>query len=469
MPDSLIADQKSLTDQLLTRVKNSPLLKRVLGGSLWMLFGGVLSSAVRLATGVVMARILGGDGYGKLGVIMATIAMFTAFAGFGIGGTATRYVSKYRNENPRRACEILKLANIAAMMTALVGCGVLLAFGPNLSKDIFVNSDLLFEFNICAIIIFFITINGAQIGCLQGCEAFKASSIVACVTDILIVLLMVSGAYIAGVRGAVIGNAIGWAIRWGTYFVASRRVLRACDLNEVVSAKDSLKSYPVLLKFSLPSFLCNILIMPINFTLMALLTQSGHAYLEVGIYNISNQWRFAILFVPTAVMSAVLPVMSNTLGAKRYGSYNKVLLLTILGMLAGVGVLVVVLGGGSPWIAWMYGEKYVGTGLVAILLMTFMVGGLDAVNRIAGIDMMCHNRVWVGVGFCVVLSGVVIGCGYMFADEGAMGIMKALLIGYLVHTLNQAVYLAYSYMKTRGEAVRQLCGVEERVVMKEGV
>ena len=60
----------------------------------WTFAGTVISRGLMFVATVAVARILGKTAYGELGMIQSTVGMFSVFAGFGLGLTATKYVAE---------------------------------------------------------------------------------------------------------------------------------------------------------------------------------------------------------------------------------------------------------------------------------------------------------------------------------------------------------------------------------------
>src|ERR1700722_8315688 len=84
------------------RLRSSPLGARIARGTFWMLMGAVISRMLGLLTSILLARILGKIAFGELSIIQSTTGLFGAFAGLGIGITATKYVAEFRESKPVR-------------------------------------------------------------------------------------------------------------------------------------------------------------------------------------------------------------------------------------------------------------------------------------------------------------------------------------------------------------------------------
>ena len=116
------------------RLSLSPLTSRLLRGTLWSLGGAAASRAFTLLGSVITARLLGVEGFGKLGVVQSTIGMFAVFASFALGLTATKYVAQWRNSAPHRAGRIIALSEIVGGLTGSAMTLLLLALAPWLAE-----------------------------------------------------------------------------------------------------------------------------------------------------------------------------------------------------------------------------------------------------------------------------------------------------------------------------------------------
>jgi len=79
-----LAQLRASLRQALRAQLRSDAQRRFARGALWTLAGVATSRAVMLLVSVVTARLLGGEGFGQLGMVRASVAMMTALAGFGL-------------------------------------------------------------------------------------------------------------------------------------------------------------------------------------------------------------------------------------------------------------------------------------------------------------------------------------------------------------------------------------------------
>ena len=97
-------------------IKSSPLYRRFAKGVMWSFIGAVISQSLTLLASIPVARMLGANGYGELGIIQSTLAMFALFAGTSLGFTATKYVSELEETNPERAGKLIGLTYDTAII-----------------------------------------------------------------------------------------------------------------------------------------------------------------------------------------------------------------------------------------------------------------------------------------------------------------------------------------------------------------
>jgi O-antigen/teichoic acid export membrane protein len=163
---------------------------------------------------IIVARILGREGFGELGIIQSTIGMFGVFAGLGLGLTATKYIAEFRITDPQKAGRVIALSNVVAITSAgLLALGLVFSSSwlakqtlaaPHLQGLLKIGSLLLLSSAVC----------GAQMGVLSGFEAFKAIAKVNLWSGIASFLFMVTGVVYAGLKGALWGQILGMFVLW---------------------------------------------------------------------------------------------------------------------------------------------------------------------------------------------------------------------------------------------------------------
>src|SRR5581483_5718522 len=114
---------------------DSPIVHRLVRGAFWSLMGTAATRIFTVISTILVARILGKENFGVLGMVLSTFGMFGTLAGFGLGSTTTKYLSEYRAKDPEKAGGILSMTNTMAFITG--GLILVIVFGaaPWLARE----------------------------------------------------------------------------------------------------------------------------------------------------------------------------------------------------------------------------------------------------------------------------------------------------------------------------------------------
>ena len=126
-------------------------------GTFWSVVGVSISQGLTMLGWIIVARILGQNGFGRLAIVQSTVGMFGVIAGLGLGLTATKHVAELRDSNPQRVGRILALTFITAMITGGLCSVVLLIASPYIAIQAFNAEQLTVVLRIGCWLLFFIT------------------------------------------------------------------------------------------------------------------------------------------------------------------------------------------------------------------------------------------------------------------------------------------------------------------------
>lgn len=427
------------------RIEASDIGSRLATGVFWSMAGAVISRGMILAASILVARILGKEVYGEYGIIRSTVSMFLVFAGFGLGLTATKHVAEFRSSDPARAGRIIAIASLFAMVTGLLVVTGVLIFADVLARAL--NAPhLAGVLRIGAVILFLNALNGAQTGALAGFEAFKTIAFVNLCVGLISFPLLVGGAYLGGLTGAVWALGINMGINWLLNHIALRK--EAKRFNIPFTFKGCTKELPVLWKFSLPATISGIMVNPVVWVCNVILVNKPDGYGQMAIFEAANQWRIAILFIPVMVSQIVLPMLSSLNNADDLAKYKKVLKYNTLisgGIAAMIALPVILLG---RRVMASYGEGFAQGYWVLICLVLCSV--LIAINNVVGQAIASKGRMWIGLLFNSMWAVVLLVISWILIrrDYGALGLALANLIAYVLHTMWVNVFVFFNTRKS---------------------
>ena len=378
---------------------------------------------------MVVARLIGREQFGELGIIQSSIGMFQVFAAFGMGVTATKHVAVYRHTNPERAGRIIMLTALFSSATGTCMALVLWLFSPWLSTSILNAPQLVIPLRISALMLIFSGWTSAQTGSLAGFEAFRTIARINFFVGLSSMPVIIVGALWGGVKGAVWGLVITMAIN----AIFNNLALRARMHKEGIPATLDgwYNELQMLWKFTLPAVLGGAMVPPVNWLGTAMLVRQPNGFAEMGIFAAANQWFSVLLFLPSMINSTILPILAETAGARDFSKLKKILFLGIkisfICVIPFAGVIAIL----SPYIMSCYGAVFQeGWPVLIMISMAAIVAGIQNLfgNTLASINRMwlhfIMNLIWATLFLTILLL-------LLHSGWGALGIATAQFASYM--------------------------------------
>lgn len=443
MKTSIFIKLSALLLQFRERLSLSPVLYRLVRGSFWSLTGAAFSRGATLIAFIIVARFLGKEGFGQLGIIQSTVVMFGTFAGFGMGLTATKHIAEFRTREPAKAGRILGLSGMVSLISGGLMAVALVILAPWLAAKTLAAPHLGGLLRISAGLLFLIALNGAQTGALAGFEAFKTIAKVNLLAGLLSLPLMVGGVWLGGLRGAVWGLVASMGVNWSLNHLALAREARKAGVP--FTFKGCGQELQILWQFSLPAVLGGALVGPVLWACNAMLVNQPGGYAEMGLYSAVTRIKQAPEMILVSLMAPMLPILSEQFGKKDVASYNRTVLAAFViscGLLVPFGLM----GTSLPDLLLLpYGAGFKGDpGLVQWLLVHSILVGLFWPF---GSILASMNRMWFAWVYNVSWGGVfLLLSALLIPHYSALGLASAFAISYLITALPCVLYI-YRYEK----------------------
>jgi len=423
------------------KIDNTPIGLKMAKSSFWSLLGAFISRGMTLLASIIVARMIGINGFGELGIIQNTIGMFGVFAGLGLGITATKYISEYRFRDPAKAGRIISLSVTIAWGTGLIAAIILYICAPWLAEKTLAAPYLEPELRISSILILLGAVNGVQTGIITGFEAFKIVARINIISGIASFPLMVGGAWLWKVDGAILGMIVVLAIN----VILSEYAIRfKITLGEVqLKNKNICLELPIIWRFTLPSVIAGTMVGPVNWICGSKLVNQPNGYYEMGIYNAANQWFQVIVFIPAILSSTILPVLSSN-GIAGSDS-RRVLWLSIIAISLTVIPVAIILCTFGPAIMGLYGKSLNNCNEVLIVVISTAV--LVSVMYPVGQMLVADNQMWKGLIMNMGWATAFIVLLYFMLPINAIGLAWARFIAYIFHATWVSVYFISFYKR----------------------
>lgn len=424
------------------RLTRSQLTKRFARGVGWTLAGNVAWRFLSAVSAILIARILGPQAFGELGIIRSTVGIFAVYGGARLGTTATKHVAEYREKDPEKAARILKLAlTVSGILCAFMAVA-LLAASPFLADWALKRPELATTLALGSVLLFFLTYGNFKSFALAGFESFRAIAKVNMWRGVATILLVVPLAYVWRVEGAIGGLAVVATLMFFSFSTVLGREKIKARFPKHIPFRQLREELPVLWQFALPGFLMGILGSMMLWVGRVILVRQEAGYTELGLFEAADQWRTMILFLPIALARVILPILSETYGHQSDSEFKKAISLHFQSiLLITLPLTALVIGLADP-LSQIYGSKFKGTEAVIPTLMLSVF--FSSMSGSFSIVFTSSGRRWKDLQMHVCWAFVFfLGCLVFIPRMGAAGFALTQLVAYALLFLIQSLYVDF--------------------------
>jgi O-antigen/teichoic acid export membrane protein len=411
------------------RLGTSPLENRLLGGLYWTVLGTAASRGALLVASLVLARLLGRDSFGEFGAIESTIGMFAVFGNLGLSLSAIKFVAKYEHSDPAKAGRILALCHILSVAAGAAATIALNLAAPWLASSALASPQLTTNLQIAALVLVLSAIHGTFNGVMLGLQAFRTNGWANVAVGAASLPILVGGALLGGIRGAVVGLVVVQAIQVATMSFALWPIAKARGLRPIW--RGCFGECGTLLGFSLAALVNSSLVAPVNWLLVTLVVNYGGGYGELGLFQVANTWFLVLLFVPGKLSQVYYPLIEELLARDETAQARAFVWKLIRMNFVLFGVFALVATVASRWILQCYGPEYLAA-RPALVLTVWTAVCVAATQPLTAL-VFAHSRMWQISLSTFCWAGVTLAMGVELLDYGATGAASARLTGYVVY------------------------------------
>lgn len=273
--------------------------------SFWALLGSVIGKGLSLLGGILVARLLTKDIYGEYGLIKSTLLYIAVFSTFGLGFTSTRFIAKYREEDPGRISMVVKCTRFITFATSFLMALLLCVFARQVAGYLDA-PHLVRPLRISAVAVVFNAFDSAQIGILSGFGAFKINARNNTIGGIVSFFLSFILTFFWKLNGAIVALVLSLMTSVLLNFFSINKILLSYQpyLGKI---KDTTIE---LVRFSLPIALQEGLYAITHWgTSFVLIKLVGYG--ELGLYAAATQWSSVVQFIPGVLRNVTLSHLSG--------------------------------------------------------------------------------------------------------------------------------------------------------------
>jgi len=377
---------------------------------------------------IAVARFLGKETFGELGIVQSTLVMLQVFAGLGLGLTTTKYVAEFRAKDPLKAGRIIACSSLAVGISSAMIASALFFLAPWLTAGTLSAPHLSEFLRIGILAVFFGSVSAVQIGGLSGLEAFRAITYANFISGMVSFPITICPAYYFGLRGAVWGLVASLAVNCLLNHMVLHGVLRREGVRLALTA--SREEWKLLFAFSVPALLSSALFAPANWLCNAMLVNQPNGYAALGAFTAADKWRHLLIFLPSSLSSAVLPMLSNLHGMDNPRAYEKIFRTNLLLNLALVSVPAFLLMSFSEKAMSVYGLDFATAWPALAILSASAV--FMTLNNVLGQVLVSTGRIWTRFAFDLLLAASLLSTSFWLIPLYAeCGMAAANLVAYL--------------------------------------
>lgn len=377
-------------DKLAHARESSSIGARFARGTFWSLLGTLIVQGLSMTASIIAARLVGAEGFGEFGMVNSTVGSFGVFAGLGLGLTATRHIAEYRSSDPARAGRILKLSTHVAIVAGSSISLLLFLIAPWLATNTLNAPHLVSELRLGCLLLFFNSLTGLQTGALAGLESFRSITTVNFLRGLLNFPTVIVGTWLFGLTGMVVATVITSAAGWG---LSQRALRQECAHAGIITTNQKARAeLPVLWRFALPAFLSGVVSGPSLWLANTLVANQPGGYRELGIVNAANQWRNALVLLPSVFNSVLLPMLSSS--QEDEAAFRRAMeTAQSIAMMVIMPVATVLLFLGK-WVMTLYGKDFATGGAIFVSLLTG--AAVSGIASASGPAIQATGQMWLG-------------------------------------------------------------------------
>lgn len=408
--------------------KRSHLIEQLVSGGSWSLVAGVVALSFGLLSVVLVARALGVEAYGELGMLQSTIGMLAILATFGLNLTLTKHIAQYVALDQEKTRKIYAVTSLFSLFSGTLLCLLTVALSEYLAIQVLDARQLVFPLVLFAPVLVLDAWQSAQLGALAGMQLFKNIALIEMLRAGAQCTVVVAGSYIWGLAGAIGGLLI---TRVLVVCASTLFVYQAFSERGIVyDFRGCLEQKGVLVSFSLPAALSGIAVAPVMWFCNTLVVRQTGSFAPLGIYNAANQIVTAITVLGESLAKPLLPMLSASAGEGNFLRLINILLPWGIGAMLAVPLLVF-----PEYVGLVFGEEYSGATFERTLGVVLLIVCLQLYMRGIGREATARGLIWLNFWSNACWAVAVLLFATFLVKYGAVGLALSFLFGYAVNLI----------------------------------
>lgn len=421
---------------------------RIWRGTAWTSGANILARIGTFLGNLAIIRLLGLDLTGQLGLIESWVGLITMFAVFGLNLAATKYVSQYLETDRERIGVITGTVLFwgGALAIGVCAAGYLLLLNlpsPGLAPDTIwstVQITLGGYFWLVLALVMMTSLRQLVAGIVYGLHAFRVFVWI----NLAVGLVSFPLSYGLTARYALAG-ALGSRLSIGVFELILLAIALQGSLRRLairISIKNGFFHHTrQLFNFSLPTLLGQLVVNPVQTFMFSFLATQPNGLAQVGLITTGQRLSSLTAFLPGAMATTVMPILSTEWGRGDRASFQQGVLSALrmlwLSSLPGV---VFFLAATPTLLSLLYGPEFVVATTVTATLLVMQL--LIAINETGDRILAAAGRMWLSTANNLIWLVLFLGFALILIPQAqATGYVLAYLLSFTIYICVQLGWL----------------------------
>ena len=401
--------------------------RQILSGTAWSAGGTLAGRLFGFIGTIIGARLLGVAGFGAFSFVQSTVSVVTAYAGMGVGTTATRFVAAQGDNLSAARSVSLKLIGFGVIAAALAAIAVGAA-APWIAGNLLHRPELSGAVRAASLLVLAGVAWESIQGTLSGYREFARIALCTAVAGIagLIAIVLLTPAL--KLPGFILAQAIASLAAIAVGLVVLARRWRAAGAGTPADGE----RLGVMLRFGAVFLASNAILAPVMWLVAWRLSQLPNGLEGLGYWGAAHQLKNIVALLPGLVSQVALPLLAFHSSGNGRTEFRQTLRSSVL--ISGVavlplGILLMLLS--SPLLSLFGADFRGGTGLAQAVIAgsvchLFAMPIVHALT-IGNVNLTAMvNLIWAGVILAAVwyllptYGALAAGLGWFAAHAGSM-------------------------------------------------
>ena len=367
--------------------------EKLLSGLLWNGLSTASLQGANLLASALLARLLGLESFGAYALLIATATTLANLAQWGSGFVITKLVSENLGVNPTGVRSALRLCALLTTGLGIISSFLLWLMAPEFGVYVLHRPELSAEIRWIAISIVFQVVITYQTGALQGFSAFRQLGRTNTYAGLISLVCLVTGAWLDGLVGALIGFTMATGLRSLLCGLALRRV--RTDLDLTGSAPIRKNEFKHLWQLALPAGLAGLVTMPALWLVNLGLSSLPQGLSLVGVFSVAMQIRQVALQVPILLNAVTFAALGQAKGLGTTSEFNKLLVTNLWVNLLVGGSIALFMALAAEQLLWLWKISNAENALTVRILAASLIPELIAISAYQLVQS--SGRMWTSL------------------------------------------------------------------------